>query len=146
MKINTIAILLCLGALASITSLKAYATTSSGKTVTEAISDKTKTAIEEIKHYSADKKEIASTKAKAIIADIDSRIKALEDTVADKTNNMSDAMRDAKIKTIVKLKEQKQNLQDWYQKFHTSSKDAWEEIKQGFIRSYNSFEYTYKNS
>lgn len=59
---------------------------------------------------------------------------------------MTDTMRDAKIKTIVKLKEKRHNLEDWYEKFHNSSKEAWDEVKQGFIRSYDSFQYTYKNS
>ncbi len=31
-------------------------------------------------------------------------------------------------------------------KFKDSSKDAWEEIKKGFVRSYDAFQDTYKNS
>ena len=146
MKTNTIAILLCLGILSSTTSMQAYATTNSDATVVEVLSDKTKTTIEKIKQYSVDQKEIAREKAKEIIADIDNRIQALEDSTADKTNNMTDTMRDAKIKTIVKLKEKRHNLEDWYERFHNSSKDAWDELKQGFIRSYDSFQHTYKNS
>jgi len=146
MRTNTITILLCLGILASTTSMNAYATTATDQTIAEALSEKTRATIEEIKQYSVESKEIAGEKAKEIIADADARIKILEDATADKTNNMSDSMRDAKIKTIVKLKEKRQSLQNWYQKFHNSSKDAWDEIKQGFIKSYDSFQYTYKNS
>lgn len=146
MKTNTIAILLCLGILASTTSMNAYATTVTDHSTTDTLSDKTKVTIEEIRQYSVESKELAGEKAKEIMADIDKRIQILEDAIADTTNNMRDSMRDAKIKTIVKLKEQRQSLDTWYQKFRNSSKDAWEEIKQGFIRSYDSFQHTYKNS
>ncbi len=123
-----------------------YAYADDAKTTTEQITEKTKNAIDQIKSYSIDKKEAAKEKAKELTEDIDHKIKVLEDSVADKTNNMTDAAREAKTKSIIKLKEKRNDVESWYKKLCNSTKNAWEEIKQGFIKSYDAFQDTYKDS
>ncbi len=115
-------------------------------TLTRAISEKSKHAIEDIKLYSIEKKEAAREKAKEVVEDIDNRINALEDTIADKKNGMTDAIREAKTRSVIKLKEKRNDVKDWYEKFSGSTKNAWEEIKEGFVRSYESFQDTYNES
>lgn len=145
MKKNTLKMLLCFGALTTVIAASCYAATETN-TNAEAVAEKARASMEEFKNYSIDKKDAATTKAKEIMVDLDSRIKTLDEAITDKKNDMSDATRDAKRKTLAKLREQRRDVQNWYDKFKDSSKDAWDEIKHGFVKAYDAFQDTYKGS
>lgn len=141
MKKNTLKLLLCCG-VASLIAINAYATTYN-KDSTNTTIERTKASIEDFKNYTIDKKDQAVEKAKDLMVDLDKKIKNLDDSISDKKNDMSDAIRESKRKTLVTLRKQRQDVQNWYDKFKDSTKDAWEEVKNGFVKAYDAFQDTY---
>jgi hypothetical protein len=144
MRKNTLKMLLYFSAFTSIIATSSYAI--EGKTNTEVIAEKARVSIEEMKNYSIEKKDAATIKAREIMADLDNRIKTLDAAISDKKSDMSDATREAKRKTLAELRHQRHDVQNWYDRFKDSSKDAWDEVKHGFIKAYDAFQDTYKAS
>jgi ElaB/YqjD/DUF883 family membrane-anchored ribosome-binding protein len=144
MRKNTLKMLLCFGALTTAMALSSYAVES--KTNADIVAEKARASVEQIKIYSIDKKDDATEKAKEIMASLDSHIKTLDDAITDKKSDMTDATREAKGKTLAQLRQQRHDVQNWYDKFKDSSQDVWDEVKHGFIKAYDAFQDTYKGS
>ncbi len=143
MKKNTLKFLLWMGALSSVTVYNSYA---SQPTTTEVAIERAKHSMQDIKESAVDKKDAATAKAKEVISYMDSRIRDLEYSIADKKNGMTDAARDTKTKALVKLKQERAEINNWYNKFKDSTEDTWDKTKEGFSRAYDAFQDAFKNS
>ena len=102
------------------------------------MSKKVEAAAEAIKNYTVAHKDDAIKNAKATLDDLDARIKQMEDRLDKEWNHMDKAARDTARASIRKLREQRTELADWYGQLKQSSAAAWEQVKQGFVDSYES--------
>jgi gas vesicle protein len=53
---------------------------------------------------------------------------------------MSKDMKEKSRSTLETLRQKREDLQNWAEKFKNSSGDAWEETKQGFSRAWRDFQ------
>lgn len=100
------------------------------------LADKVEAAAAAIKNYSVAQKDEAINSAKATLEDLDTRIQHLEERLDQEWSQMDKAARTTARDTLGKLHEQRAQLDDWYGQLKQSSAAAWEQVKQGFIESY----------
>lgn len=100
------------------------------------LADKVEAAAAAIKNYSVAQKDEALNRAKATLEDLDTRIQQMEERLDQEWSQMDKAARATARDTLDKLHEQRTELDDWYGLLKQSSAAAWEQVKQGFIESY----------
>ena len=93
-------------------------------------------AAEAIKHYSADQRDEAVNKAKAVLDSLDAKIDKLQATIEQKWGKMDQAARGKAQAALDDLKEQRKRLAESYDAMKRSSAGAWEHVKKGFSDSY----------
>ena len=93
-------------------------------------------AAEAIKHYSADQRDEAVNKAKAVLDSLDAKIDKLQATIEQKWGKMDQTARGKAQAALDDLKEQRKRLAESYDAMKRSSAGAWEHVKKGFSDSY----------
>ena len=91
---------------------------------------------ETIKHYSADQRDEALNKAKAVMDDLDARIDKLETSIRKQWGTMDKAARHKAQAALDKLKQQRKRMAESYNALRQSTAGAWEHMKKGFTDSY----------
>lgn len=97
---------------------------------------KVEAAVDAIKNYSVVQKDEAIKSAKTTLEDLDARLKQMEDRLDKEWNQMDSTARDTARTSIRTLHGQRTELADWYGQLKQSSAAAWQQVKQGFINSY----------
>ncbi|MBS0013657.1 MAG: hypothetical protein KFF46_06770 [Desulfobacterales bacterium] len=97
-------------------------------------------AIESMKQYSAAKQEEMAKRAKEEISRMDERIDELERRYEKEKSEMSKEMKEKSRSTLQTLREKRDDLVKWAEKFKNSSEDAWEGAKQGFSKAWRDFQ------
>ena len=114
------------------------------KTTSQDLKKETSEALQALKNYSVDKKNKAVKEAKVIMDDLDARIDRIQKDVSKRWDKMDQAAREKTEDTLNALQKQRNHLSEWYGGVKHSSADAWDQVKDGFIKSYenlaNSFE------
>jgi hypothetical protein len=112
---------------------------SSNKTVTaQDVKSKTKEMLNTIQQYSVKQRDKAVEKAGEAIDNIDARLDALENRVDNNWDKMSQTAREKSRANLRALRQQRNELSEWYGGFKNSSADAWEQMKMGFSDAYKS--------
>ena len=93
-------------------------------------------AAETIKHYSADQRDEAVDKAKAVMDDLDAKIDKLEASIHKRWATMDKAARHKAQVALDKLKRQRKQMAESYKALQQSTAGAWEHVKKGFADSY----------
>ena len=93
-------------------------------------------AAETIKHYSADQRDEAVNKAKAVMDDLDARIDKLEISIHKQWGKMDKAARRKAQAALDRLKQQRKQMAESYAALQQSTAGAWEHVKKGFTDSY----------
>lgn len=101
------------------------------------VAKETKEAIAAIKDYTVEQKDKAVEKAEEMINDIDGRIDVLQDKMNAGWDDMHQSTKEKYNSTLKNLRRQRNNLAEWYGSMKHSSKDAWQEVKTGFSKSYD---------
>lgn len=94
-------------------------------------------AMAAIKGYSAEQRDEALEKSKALIDSIDTRIEALEARAADGWDGLAADMRAKRRATLKTLHRQRTELAEWYGGMKHSSGEAWDDVKDGFVDAYD---------
>jgi hypothetical protein len=102
----------------------------------EDVKEKVTEAAEAIKNYSFDQRDKAIVKAKAALADLDARIDRMDSRLNKEWNRMDQSAREATIATLTALRKQRNEVAEWYGGLKHSSRNAWEDVKKGFLKSY----------
>lgn len=113
-----------------------FAQTSSDQTTLQDVKSETADVADAIKKYSASQKDKAVESAKAALNELDASIEELEATIEQKSGKMTQAAREKARKTMRDLRRQRTRVAEWYGGMKHSSKDAWEQVKEGFSESY----------
>lgn len=102
------------------------------------VRQETAEAIESIKQYSAAQREQALARAKALLEELDVRIAKLRTWIDEHWDSMQAAARQRAQEMLSRLEAQRADLAKAYSTLEASSGSAWEDVKQGFLKSYRS--------
>jgi BMFP domain-containing protein YqiC len=103
---------------------------------TKDVKEKVTEAAEAIKNYSFDQRDKAIAKAKAALAHLDARIDRMESRLNKRWDQMNQSSRKKAIATLRALRKQRNEVAEWYGGLKHSSGNAWEDVKKGFLKSY----------
>lgn len=100
------------------------------------VKKETQELISTLRQYTADQRDEAIETAEQAMTKLDRRIEALETRVDDNWDKMNQAARQEARANLKALRQQRNELAEWYGSFKTSSVDAWEHLKKGFSDAY----------
>lgn len=100
------------------------------------VGQEVKEAVEAIKEYSADQKDEAVKKGKAVLDNLDGRIEQMESRIKKDWDKMGDSARKTAKTSLEGIKKQREKVAEWVGSMKQSSSGAWEEVKKGFVESY----------
>lgn len=103
-------------------------------------------AIEKLESYSADRRDIALAEARKTLRSIDNEIEKLEAQAQDEWQDMDKDIRQTRREALRSLRLQRQKIAEWYGAMQHSSGDAWEKIKQGFVKAYDDLGNAFNNA
>jgi peptidoglycan hydrolase CwlO-like protein len=112
------------------------AQTSAHETGTKDVKGKVTDAAQAIEKYSVDQRDEAVKKAKAALDDLDARVDSLESQINKKWGQMDQSAREKARASLKALKKQRNEVAEWYGGLKHSSSNAWEDVKKGFLKSY----------
>ena len=90
-----------------------------------------------IKGYTVTQRDEAVKSAKAAMDELDASIRRLERKTASEWDKMDEAARRKARATLDALHRQRNELSEWYGGLKHSSAEAWDEVKNGFSKSYD---------
>jgi len=139
MKIRTLAFsaqALALGALLAAPPLCVAADTPGGKATAKDVSRKAVETGRAIKGYTVAQRDEAVTQAKAALDDVDARIRRMERKLDGEWDKMDGAARKKSRAALNALRRERGELAEWYGGLKHSSAESWEQVKAGFVKSY----------
>jgi len=125
---------LALGALLAFSPLSPAAEGSKG-TATD-ISRKANETGRAIKDYTVAQRDEAIKQAKAGLDDLDTRIRRMERKLDSEWERMDEAARKRARATLNALRRERNEAAEWYGGLKHSSTESWEQVKAGFVKSY----------
>ena len=128
------AVLFSIGAVSFASQMSAQKTT--GKDVKEKMAE----AAQAIKNYSVDQRDEAVKKARAVLDDLDARIDHMQSQLNKKWDQMDQSARKKAAATLTALRKQRNEVAEWYGGLKHSSNNAWEDVKNGFLKSYQALQ------
>jgi len=139
MKTRTIAFsvrALALGALLAASPLSFAAEPSGNKSTAKDIAKKADETSRAIKNYTVAQREEAIKNAKAALDDADRRINRMERKLDSEWERMDQAARKRARATLDALRRERNEAAEWYGGLKHSSAESWEQVKTGFVKSY----------
>lgn len=113
---------------------------SGDKTTMNDVRQEMKDAAKAIRNYSIDQRDEAAMRAKTMLDKLDAHIERLENQLDKKTDHMDQAARQKAKATLKALRKKRNNLAEWYGGMQHSSEKAWQDVKTGFLKSYQSMQ------
>jgi chromosome segregation ATPase len=110
----------------------------SGKTTIKDISRQAAEVSTTIKNYTVEQRDEAVKSAKSAIDDTDSHIHRLERKIDQEWDQMDQATRKKTRAALDALRKERTALAEWFGGLKHSSREAWDEVKGGFVKSYKS--------
>lgn len=93
-----------------------------------------------LKSYTLDQRDEAMVAAQDRINELDAQIARMQEKIDNKWQDMSQATRERTRRTLDTLRQQREELSEWFGGLRYSSQEAWEEVKKGFADSYDRLE------
>jgi uncharacterized protein YbjQ (UPF0145 family) len=93
--------------------------------------------VQAIKSYSIAQRDQAVQKAKEVLEDFDARINDLESQLSQKWDQMDQTARREALSSMASLRKQRNAVAEWYGGLKHGSKQAWEDVKAGFSKSFH---------
>jgi predicted phage tail protein len=90
-----------------------------------------------IKAYTLKQKDVAVKKAREALDDLDARIDRLQARLDEQWTQMNQAAREKAQATERGLRKERNKAAEWYGGLKHSSAKAWEDVKSGFVKSYD---------
>jgi TolA-binding protein len=100
------------------------------------VKKETQDLINTLQQYTADQRDQAVKEADQALKKLDGRIDELESRVDNNWDKMNQAARQKARANLKTLRQQRNELAEWYGSFKNSSADAWEQMKKGFSDAY----------
>jgi hypothetical protein len=134
MKIRTFA--LC--ALLLISPLSLADDAPGAKTTGKDVSHKADDAARALAKYTVQQRDEALKSAKAALDDADARMRSLDRKIEREWEQMDQAARKKARAAQSTLRKERDEAARWYARLKDSSAESWDEVKSGFIKSYES--------
>ncbi len=96
----------------------------------------TKNLLHDLATYTADRKDEAIRESKTALENLDRRLGILEAKVDAGWDKMDAAAREKARESLKAIRQQRNQAAEWYGSMKSSSGDAWEHMKKGFIDAY----------
>ena len=106
------------------------------QTTAKDVEAKTVQALKTIGSYTAEQRDEAVGKAKETLDALDTRIDQLESRFNQDWDHMDQTARTKGRQTLAILRKQRTEAAEWYGALKHSSGKAWEDVKSGFLESY----------
>jgi basic membrane lipoprotein Med (substrate-binding protein (PBP1-ABC) superfamily) len=135
-KLRKTSLMVITAAVFAIGSVFFAAQISARETTAKDVKEKVADAAQAIKNYSVNQRDEAVKKAKAALDDLDVRINSMESQLDKKWDQMDQSAREKGRATLTALRKQRNEVAEWYGSLKHSSRKAWEEVKKGFLKSY----------
>ena len=114
------------------------------KTTAKDVKKQAMEAMQAVKGYSYQQRDKAMKEVKLAMEDLDNSIDRMQERIQENWAKMSAASKEKAKETLKELREQRNKLSEWYGELKQSSAGAWDHIKDGFVKGYesllNSFE------
>ena len=135
-KLRKTSLMVITAAVFAIGSVFFAAQISARETTAKDVKEKVADAAQAIKNYTVNQRDEAVKKAKAALDDLDVRINSMESQLDKKWDQMDQSAREKGRATLTALRKQRNEVAEWYGSLKHSSRKAWEEVKKGFLKSY----------
>lgn len=93
-------------------------------------------AVDSIRDYSARQRDDAVQQAKTALGDLDAKISDMEKQMDEKWGQMDQSAREEARATLDDLRKKRAETAEWFGGLKYSSTRAWEEVRNGFVRSF----------
>ncbi len=140
MKIPTLAFsaqALALGTLLAASPMCVAAEAPAGKTAAKEVSKKAGETGRALKDYTVAQRDEALKQAKAALDDADARIRRMERKLDNEWDKMDETARKKSRAALNALRRERGELAEWYGGLKHSSAESWEQVKAGFVKSYD---------
>ena len=137
---------LVLGALLTVSPLSFTAETTGSKTTAKDVSRKVDETGQAIKEYTVAQRDEAIKKAKTALDDLDVRIGRMERKLDNEWDRMDKAARKKTRATLNALRRERNEAAEWYGGLKHSSAESWEQVKAGFVKSYEVLKESFTNA
>jgi hypothetical protein len=128
LSVGTLAVLLAVSPLS-------FSAETSGATAKD-VSGKAGEAGRALKDYTVAQRDEALKQAKAALDGADARIRRMERKLDNEWGNMDQAARRKSRAALNALRRERGELAEWYGGLKHSSAESWEQVKAGFVKSY----------
>jgi len=125
-----------LAALLAVSPLSLAAEPSGSKTTAKDVSRKADETGRAIKDYTVAQRDEALKQAKAALDDLDTRIRRMERKLDSEWERMDQGARKKARATLDALRRERNEAAEWYGGLKHSSAESWEQVKAGFVKSY----------
>jgi len=122
------------------------AQTETDKTTNQDLEVKVTDTVQTLKKYTAEQRKEAVKQAKEALDDLDAQIGRLESELNKKWDQMDQTARNKTMDALTTLRKQRNAVAEWYGALKHSSSKAWEEVKQGFVKSYQDLRDAFKKA
>jgi len=139
MKIRALAFsaqALALGVLLAVSPASPAAEGPGGKTTAIDVSKKAGETGRALKDYTVAQRDEALKQAKAALDDADARIRRMERKLDNEWDKMDQSTRKKSRAALNALRRERGELAEWYGGLKHSSAESWEQVKAGFVKSY----------
>lgn len=116
------------------------------KATMEDVKRETQELLEALKAYTAEQRDEAMEKTRAGLDAMDRRIDALQARITDNWHEMDGAAREQARDSMQRLREQRHRAAEWYGSMKHSTRETWEDMKQGFSRAYADLQAAWETS
>jgi hypothetical protein len=114
-----------------------YARAAADNTTVAEINQQTRELLKSLKDYTVGQRDEAIQKTKAALDNLDNRINLLEADIVENWDNMDRAAREQSRVSMKALRDQRNQVAEWYGSMKSSSSGAWEQMKSGFSSAYS---------
>lgn len=95
--------------------------------------------MESLKQYSAEKQEQAAKKFQSELDQMDERLEKMERRFEEEKSEMSREMREKTKSNLQQLRDQREEMAVWLEKFKSGSQDTWDSLRKGLSKSFREF-------
>ena len=113
------------------------------KTTAADVSRKADETAHAVKSYTIQQRDEAVKSAKTALDDIDARLRALDRKVDREWDKMDQAARKKARAAQSALRRERDDAAEWYGALKHSSAESWEEVKGGFVKSYETLKQSF---
>ncbi|HSH43233.1 MAG TPA: hypothetical protein VK973_14010 [Arenicellales bacterium] len=99
--------------------------------------------METLRSYSAEQRDEAVETGRKTLEAMDARLERMESWTQRHWDSMSDEAREQRTRMLNTMRRHRNEAAEWYGGMKHSSAEAWDRVKQGFIRSYDKLQQAY---